>query len=135
MSTDLYEILGVARDASQQDIKRAYRKLAKEYHPDRNPDNPEAEETFKKISTAYEVLSDSEKRDAYDRFGSTNGNPYANAGFGGGGQAQGFGDLFDMLNSVFGGGFGGGGGFSGGGGFGGGFGGGGFGGGGASGSW
>ncbi len=109
MSTDLYEILGVARDASQQDIKRAYRKLAKEYHPDRNPDNPEAEETFKKISTAYEVLSDSEKRDAYDRFGSTNGNPYANAGFGGGGQAQGFGDLFDMLNSVFGGGFGGGG--------------------------
>lgn len=111
MATDLYEILGVSRDADAQELKRAYRKLAKEHHPDRNPDDPEAEERFKKISTAYEVLNDQEKRDAYDRFGSTNGNPYANAGFGGGGgQQQGFGDLFDMLNSVFGGGFGGGGG-------------------------
>ncbi len=108
MATDLYEVLGVSREADAQEIKRAYRKLAKEHHPDRNPDNPEAEERFKQISTAYEVLSDQEKRDAYDRFGSTNGNPYANAGFGGG-QAQGFGDLFDMLNSVFGGGFAGGG--------------------------
>lgn len=110
MAADLYEILGVSRDASQQDIKKAYRRLAKEYHPDRNPDNPDAEERFKQISTAYEVLGDEEKRQAYDRFGSTNGNPFGGgAGFGGAG-AGGFGDLFDVLNSVFGGaaGFGGG---------------------------
>lgn len=110
MSTDLYEILGVSRDASQQDIKKSYRKLAKENHPDLNPGDPEAEERFKKISTAYEVLSDEQKRQAYDRFGSTNGNPFGGGagGFGGAGGAGGFGDLFDVLNSVFGGGFGGG---------------------------
>ena len=111
MATDLYQVLGVSKDADAQEIKRAYRTLAKAHHPDRNPDDPEAEERFKKISTAYEVLSDDQKRAAYDRFGSTNGNPYAGAqGFGGGAGAQGFGDLFDMLNSVFGGGFAGGGG-------------------------
>lgn len=109
MSTDLYEILGVARDASQQEIKKAYRKLAKENHPDLNPGDSEAEERFKKISTAYEVLSDEQKRQAYDRFGSTNGNPFGGGagGYGGAGGAGGFGDLFDVLNSVFGGGFGG----------------------------
>lgn len=106
MAADLYEVLGVSKDASQQDIKKAYRQLAKEYHPDRNPD-PDAEETFKKISTAYEVLSDPEKRQAYDRFGSTDGNPFGGGQAGFGGQAGGFGDLFDVLNSVFGGGFGG----------------------------
>lgn len=110
MAADLYEVLGVDKGASQQELKSAYRKLAKEWHPDRNPDNPEAEEKFKKISTAYEVLSDPEKRQAYDRFGSTNGNPFGAGGPGGfgGGGAGGFGDLFDVINSVFGGGGGGG---------------------------
>ena len=86
---DYYQILGVNRSADDREIKRAYRKLAKQYHPDTNPDNPEAEARFKEVSEAYEVLSDSEKRQMYDRFGSQwqqaqrgmGGNP-----FGGGGQ-------------------------------------------------
>jgi molecular chaperone DnaJ len=107
MTMDLYEILEVSRDADEDDIKRAYRKLAKQYHPDRNPGDAAAEEKFKQISAAYEVLSDPNKRAAYDRFGSTDGsNPFG--GFGGQGGSQGFGDLFDILNGVFGGGFGGG---------------------------
>ena len=89
MAADLYEVLGVNKDASAQELKSAYRKLAKEWHPDRNPDNPEAEEKFKKISTAYEVLSDPEKRQAYDRFGSTNGNPFGAGGPGGFGGGAG----------------------------------------------
>ncbi len=110
MSTDLYEILGVAKDASAKEIKAAYHKLAKQCHPDLNPNNAEAEEQFKQVNAAYEILSDDQKRQAYDRFGSTKGNPFeggfgGQAGFGG----QGFGDLFDILNNVFGaqGGFGG----------------------------
>ncbi len=115
MSTDLYEILGVARDASAKDIKRAYHKLAKENHPDLHPDDTEKEERFKQVSAAYEVLSDAEKRATYDRFGSTSGSPFGQ-GFGGGGGpgGQGVGDLFDFLNNVFGGFGGGGGGFGGG---------------------
>ena len=66
MAQDYYELLGVAKDASLQDIKKAYRKLALKSHPDRNPGNKEAEEKFKQISDAYQVLSDEEKRAAYD---------------------------------------------------------------------
>ena len=67
---DYFKILGVSRSASDKEIKSAYRKLAKKYHPDTNPDNPEAEAKFKEVSEAYEVLSDSEKRQMYERFGS-----------------------------------------------------------------
>ena len=66
---DYYEVLGVSRDASESEIKSAYRKLAKKYHPDSNPDNAEAESKFKEASEAYSVLSDAEKRKQYDQFG------------------------------------------------------------------
>ena len=66
---DYYEILGVAKDASEADIKKAYRKLAIKYHPDKNPDDAEAESRFKEAAEAYEVLSDQQKRAKYDRFG------------------------------------------------------------------
>ncbi|MBN2558455.1 MAG: J domain-containing protein, partial [Clostridia bacterium] len=66
---DYYEILGVSRDAGAEEIKKAYRKLAKEYHPDINKEKPDAEHKFKEISEAYEVLSDPEKRSRYDQFG------------------------------------------------------------------
>lgn len=86
---DYYQILGINRGADDREIKRAYRKLAKQYHPDTNPDNPEAEARFKEVSEAYEVLSDREKRQMYDRFGSQwqqyqggmgGGNPFGGAG-------------------------------------------------------
>ena len=80
---DYYDILSVPRNASSEDIKKTYRKLALKYHPDRNPGNKEAEEKFKEISEAYEVLSDSQKRQAYDQFG--------HAGTGGQGGFGGFG--------------------------------------------
>ncbi|MEO0855485.1 MAG: DnaJ domain-containing protein, partial [Bacteroidota bacterium] len=73
-----YETLGVAERASAADIKKAYRRLAREYHPDRNPDNPEAEERFKEVQQAYDVLGDEEKRKKYDRF---RANPHAFGGF------------------------------------------------------
>ena len=116
---DYYEVLGVQKGASAEEIKKAYRKLAVKYHPDKNPGNKEAEEKFKEAAEAYSVLSDADKKARYDQFG--------HAGVEGAGPdfSGGFGNLNDILNDLFGGGFGGFSGFGGGfGGFGGGFGGG-----------
>ena len=110
---DYYEVLGVARNASEADIKKSYRRAAQKYHPDRNPDNPEAEEKFKEAKEAFEVLSDAQKRAAYDQFGhagvdtSASGGAGPGAGFGGGNFSDIFGDVF---GDIFGGGRGGGGG-------------------------
>ncbi|MBV1916402.1 MAG: molecular chaperone DnaJ [Pseudomonadales bacterium] len=102
---DYYEVLGVPRDADEKAIKKAYRKLAMKYHPDRNSDDPNAEERFKEANEANEVLSDSEKRANYDQFGHA---AFENGG-GGGGQAGGFSDIFgDVFGDIFGGGGGGG---------------------------
>lgn len=112
---DYYEVLGVGKNASADEIKKAYRKLAVKYHPDKNPGNKEAEEKFKEAAEAYSVLSDADKKAKYDQFG--------HAGVEGAGPdfSGGFGNLNDILNDLFGGGFGGfGGGFGGFGGFGGG---------------
>src|SRR5262252_8273931 len=102
MAKTLYDTLGVAKGASQDEIKKAYRKLAREYHPDRNPGDASAEERFKEVQTAYDVLSDPEKRKKYDTFGA-NGAP---GGFNVGGNFD-FGDLGDIGNlfgNLFGGG-------------------------------
>lgn len=100
---DYYEVLGVSRDASQGDIKKSYRKLAMKHHPDQNPDDPKAEEKFKEIGEAYEVISDEEKRAAYDRYG----HAAFKSGGGGGGGRGGFHDPMDIFSQVFGGGGGG----------------------------
>jgi len=108
---DYYEILGVKKTATQDEIKKAYRKLARKYHPDANPNDPKAEERFKEVSSAYEVLSDAEKRKQYDAGPSFFGQgPQPGGGFRGfqGGQAAG-GDWADLFGGLFGGGFGGGG--------------------------
>ena len=106
---DYYEVLGVQKGASADDIKKSYRKLAMKYHPDRNPDNKEAEEKFKEAAEAYEVLSDDDKRARYDQFGFAGVDPNYGAGQGGayGGGFGGFGDfgdLGDIFGSFFGGG-------------------------------
>ena len=110
---DYYSILGVDKNASEDDIKSAYRKLAKKYHPDLNKDNPEAAEKFKEINEAYEVLGDKQKRSNYDQFGSADGANFSdffgeNGGFSGGGFSGGFsadfGDIFGDIFSAFGGG-------------------------------
>jgi molecular chaperone DnaJ len=102
---DYYEVLGVNRDATEEDIKKAYRKHAMKWHPDRNPDNPKAEEHFKEAKEAYEVLADGNKRAAYDQFGHAGIDPHAG---GGTGPGAGFGDIFsDIFSDIFGGGRGG----------------------------
>jgi curved DNA-binding protein len=111
MAKDYYKTLGVSRSATEKELKQAYRKLAKKYHPDANPDNPNAEAKFKEINEAYEVLSDKEKRETYDRFGTVNPQqvPWgagANPSGGGytytGGSNVDFGDLGDIFGSLFG---------------------------------
>lgn len=108
---DYYEVLGVSKGASEDEIKKAYRKTAKKYHPDLNPDNAEAEAKFKECNEAYEVLSDSQKRARYDQFGFAGVDPNYGAGQGGAGYGGGFGfdgdiDLGDIFSSFFGGGSG-----------------------------
>jgi molecular chaperone DnaJ len=105
MAKTLYDTLGVKKSASADEIKKAYRKLARQYHPDRNPGDNDAEERFKEVQTAYDVLGDDEKRKQYDRFGTANGRP------GPGGQNVNFdfgnfdiGDLGDLFGGIFGGG-------------------------------
>src|SRR6266404_8045408 len=95
---DYYEVLEVGRGASAEEVKRAYRKLAVKFHPDKNPDDPHAEDKFKEIGEAYDVLMDADKRAAYDRFG------HAAFAQGGGGFRGGFHDPFAIFREVFGGG-------------------------------
>ncbi|ABM00713.1 MULTISPECIES: molecular chaperone DnaJ [Shewanella] len=100
---DYYEVLGVGRDASEREIKKAYKRLAMKYHPDRNPGDKEAEASFKEVKEAYEILTDTDKKAAYDQFGHAGVDPNrGGGGFGGGGD---FGDIFgDVFGDIFGGG-------------------------------
>ena len=99
---DCYKVLGVGRDAPADELKKAYRRMAMQYHPDRNPDDAEAEKTFKEVNEAYDILKDDEKRAAYDRFGHAafegGGGP---GGFQGGGGQGGFADIFDEMFGDF----------------------------------
>src|SRR5258708_16244901 len=97
---DYYEVLGVNRDASEEDIKKAYRKLAMKHHPDRNPDNPKAEGQFKEAKEGYEVLCDAGKRAAYDQYGHAGVD--AQAGMGAGAAGAGFGGFADAFGGIFG---------------------------------
>lgn len=105
---DYYDILGVSKDANEAEVKKAYRQMAKKYHPDLNPDNKEAEQNFKEVNEAYEVLGNAEKRARYDRFGHAGVNGQGSGGFSG--DFGGFGDIGDVFGDFFGdifGGFGG----------------------------
>ncbi len=109
---DYYEVLGVQKGATEDELKKSYRKLAMKYHPDTNPDDKEAEQKFKEVNEAYSVLSDKDKRARYDQFGHAGVDPNFGAGGGGNPFGGGFGgfdfDLGDIFGSMFGGGFGGG---------------------------
>ena len=96
---DFYEILGVSKSASKEEIKKAYRKLAIKYHPDKNPDDKQAEESFKEAAEAYEILSDPNKRARYDQFGHQG----MGGGFGGGGGGMNMDDIFSQFGDIFGG--------------------------------
>ena len=109
LEKDYYKVLGVSKDAKPEDIKKAFRKLAREHHPDQNKDNAGAEARFKEVNEAYEVLSDQEKRSRYDQFGHAGVDPNFGAGGGFGGGFDDI-DLGDIFGSFFGGGFSGGGG-------------------------
>lgn len=101
---DYYEVLGVDKSATAQELKKAYRRLAMKYHPDRNPGDEAAEASFKEVKEAYEILADDQKRAAYDRYGHAGVDQTAGAGFGGGGGAS-FSDIFgDVFGDIFGGG-------------------------------
>jgi molecular chaperone DnaJ len=95
---DYYDVLGVPKNAAEEDIKKAYRKLAMKFHPDRNPDSKDAEDKFKEAKEAYEMLSDGAKREAYDRFGHAGVDPNAGGAAGG----QGFGGFSDVFGDIFG---------------------------------
>ena len=94
---DYYEVLGLSRQASNEELKKSFKKLAMKYHPDRNPDNPKAEDSFKEAKEAYEILSDSNKRSAYDQFGHAGVDQSV-----GGGGAEGFSDFGDAFGDIFG---------------------------------
>lgn len=115
MSTkrDYYEILGVSKNAEATEIKKAYRKMAIKFHPDKNPDDKEAEDKFKEAAEAYEVLSHAEKKQRYDQFGHAGMGGAAGFGGGGGGDGMNMDDIFSHFGDIFGGHFGGGGGFGG----------------------
>ena len=106
---DYYEVLGLKKGASDDEIKKAFKKMARQYHPDLHPDDKECEEKFKEINKAYEILSDPEKRQKYDQFGHAGVDPnYGGGGFTGGFNGGGFGDMGDIFEDIFGGIFGGG---------------------------
>lgn len=104
MSTkrDFYEILGVTKGASAEEIKKAYRKVAMQYHPDRNPGNKEAEEKFKEAAEAYEILSDTDKKSQYDRYGHAGVSGNGRGGYGGGGHNMNMDDIFSQFGDIFG---------------------------------
>ena len=103
MKEDFYDILGVSKSATPDEIKKAYRKKALKYHPDKNPDDKSAEEKFKKAAEAYEVLSDPDKKARYDQFGHQ---AFEGAGGFGGGGGMNMDDIFSQFGDIFGGAFG-----------------------------